>query len=152
MKHSKQLRYPPGSAATIASVLLLAAPLGAVAQSGSADHPRTAWGVPDISGVYAEYTTAPLQRPEEFGDREFLTDEEFSELERRRTRPLEINLETTTTPGTAADVHYNFDQFALGANEGVSSPNRRTFSRRRRRLSASSAPRWAARKASSAWR
>jgi hypothetical protein len=114
------------TAGVIAGATLLAAPLAAQSQSSSEDHPMTAWGVPDLSGVYAEYTTAPLQRPEEFGEQEFLSDEEFAELERRRLRPLELNLETTTTPGTAADVHYNLDQFALGANEGISSPNRRT--------------------------
>ena len=109
-----------------AGVLLLGAPLSAPAQSAaSEDHPRTAWGEPDLSGVYAEYTTAPLERPREFGDREFLTDEEFAELEQRRLRP-NTGGGAETIPGTQADVHYNFDQFALGANEGVSSPNRRT--------------------------
>lgn len=111
----------------IAGVMTLGAPLYALAQSASSeDHPRTAWGVPDLSGVYAQYTTAPLERPPEYGEREFLSDDEFAELERRRTRPRELDLVSSTTPGTAADVHYNLDQFALGANEGVSSPNRRT--------------------------
>jgi hypothetical protein len=111
----------------IAGLAMLGLPLAALAQSGARDdHPKTAWGAPDISGVYAEYTTAPLERPRDFGEREFLTDEEFAELERRRTAPLEFSAETTTEPGTAQDVHYNLDQFALGANEGVSSPNRRT--------------------------
>jgi len=114
------------AAGAIAGVMALGAPLGAQAQS-AAENPRTAWGVPDFSGVYAEYTTAPLERSREYGNREFLTDEEFAELERRRLAPIELNpTESTTTPGTRADVHYNFDQFALGANEGVSSPNRRT--------------------------
>ena len=116
------------AAGAIAGIFMLGVPASAQAQSASSDdQPRTHWGVPDFSGVYAEYTTAPLERPEEFGDREFLTDDEFAELERRRLQPIELNPATSdTTPGTAADVHYNFDQFALGANEGVSSPNRRT--------------------------
>jgi hypothetical protein len=111
----------------LAGAMTLIAPFSSQAQSGSADgFPRTAWGVPDLSGVYAEYTTAPLERPERFGDREFLTEDEFAELERRRLQPIVLNPESDTTPGTSADVHYNLDQFALGANEGVSSPNRRT--------------------------
>jgi hypothetical protein len=111
----------------IAGSIAVVAPFNAYAQSGSSDEfPRTAWGVPDLSGVYAEYTAAPLERPAEFGEREFLTDDEFAELERRRLQPIARNPETDTTPGTRADVHYNLDQFALGANEGVSSPNRRT--------------------------
>ena len=126
MNHTIKLSKHLLSIAAVAGCAILGSPIGVQAQSVSADQPMTPWGVPDISGVYAEYTTAPLERPAEFGDREFLSDEEFAELERRRLQPIVLNAETTTTPGTAADVHYNFDQFALSANEGVSSPNRRT--------------------------
>jgi len=113
-------------AGAMASVMTVSIPLGAQAQSSVREvDPHTAWGVPDFSGTYAEYTTAPLQRPEEFGNRELLSDDEFAALEKRRLEP-EVGGGAETTPGTRADVHYNFDQFALGANEGVSSPNRRT--------------------------
>jgi hypothetical protein len=88
------------------------------------DHPRTAWGVPDLSGVYSEFTTAPLERSPEFGEREFLTPEEFAAFERAMLE--EVDEDDETTPGTAADVHYDFGQFALGANEGFASPNMRT--------------------------
>ena len=125
MKHSKTRLNGSFAAGAIAGVLAVAAALPAAAQS-SGGSARTAWGDPDIAGVYALYTTAPLERPEQFGEREFLTDEEFAEIERRRQAPRELNFESDTTPGTAGDVHYNLDQFALGANEGVSSPNRRT--------------------------
>jgi hypothetical protein len=124
MTHSTKRIDQISIAVSIAIVSAIGLSQAARAQSG--EQPRTSWGAPDISGVYAQYTTAPLERPREFGDREFLTDEEFDELERRRLRPRELNLETTTTPGTAQDVHYNLDQFALGANEGISSPNHRT--------------------------
>jgi hypothetical protein len=112
-------------ALAIGGTLVTAVASSAAAQSTD-DSARTAWGEPDIAGVYALYTTAPLERPEQFGEREFLTDEEFAEIERRRLTARELNFESDTEPGTAADVHYNLDQFALGANEGVSSPNRRT--------------------------
>jgi len=124
MTHASRRIYPRGNTLLVAALSTVGFTPVVLAQSG--EMPRTSWGAPDIAGVYAEYTTAPLERPREFGEREFLTDEEFAELERRRQAPLELDLETTTTPGTAADVHYNFDQFALGANEGYSSPNRRT--------------------------
>jgi hypothetical protein len=125
MRHSMKSRDCLIVAGAIAGAFTLT--LDAAAQSArGTDQPRTAWGTPDFSGVYAEYTTAPLERPEEYGDQEFLTDDQFAELERRRLQPRELNPESDTTPGTAADVHYNLDQFALGANEGVSSPNRRT--------------------------
>jgi hypothetical protein len=104
----------------------LSTPLQSQAQaSRTDDQPRTSWGVPDISGVYAEYTTAPLERPQEFGTQEYLSDDQFAALERRRLQGDDRG-SAETTPGTQADVHYNMDQFSLSANEGVSSPNRRT--------------------------
>jgi hypothetical protein len=106
-----------------AGLMTLAAPSGAGAQAaGTDDHPRTAWGEPDLSGVYSEYTTAPLERPEAFGDREFLTPEEYEAREQERSDPADEVL----APGTAADVHYDMDTYALSADEGVSSPNMRT--------------------------
>ena len=110
-------------AAVCAGSAMLASSFAVMAQSGDG-HPRTPWGAPDFSGIYSEYTTAPLERPERFGEREFLTDEEFAELERRRLAPRAPQAETT--PGTREDVHYNLDQFGLDANEGFYSPNRRT--------------------------
>jgi len=125
MKHSMTRLHRSSIAGAVACVLAAAATLPAAAQT-SPTGPLTAWGDPDIAGVYALYTTAPLERPEQFGEREFLTDDEFAEIERRRLEPREFNFESDTEPGTAGDVHYNLDQFALGANEGVNSPNRRT--------------------------
>lgn len=121
MAHTRLLELSAG-------VLILATPLAALAQAQAPeDFPRTAWGVPDLSGVYAEFTTAPLERPEAFGDREFLTDGEFAEVERLRTSPADepayVGPDTT---GTEADIHYDFDVYALSENEGYSSPNRRT--------------------------
>lgn len=43
--------------------------------------PRTAWGDPDLQGVWDFRTITPLERPEVYGDREFLTDEEAALLE-----------------------------------------------------------------------
>ena len=42
--------------------------------------PRLADGRPDLQGVWASDSATPLQRPEELGDREFLTDEEVATL------------------------------------------------------------------------
>jgi len=43
---------------------------------------RTAWGDPDLQGVWRYEATIALERPREFGDRAFLTDEEVAERER----------------------------------------------------------------------
>jgi hypothetical protein len=100
------------------TMLTLAVP--ALAQ----DHPRTSWGEPDISGVYAEFTTAPFQRPKELGEQEFFTPEQFEA--NRQMRLEEVDQDDETQPGTAADVHYDMGTFALSENEGISSRNLRT--------------------------
>ena len=43
-------------------------------------HPKTPWGEPDLQGIWPlnHLIGTPLQRPEKFGDRRFLTDEEFA--------------------------------------------------------------------------
>jgi hypothetical protein len=100
-------------------------PTAEFAQRYSAqDHPRTDWGEPDLSGVYAEFTTAPIERPREFGNKEFFTEEEFAVFQQLRLE--QVNEDDETEPGTAADVHYDMGTFALSENEGVSSPNLRT--------------------------
>ena len=43
--------------------------------------PRTAWGEPDLQGVWRYEGTVPLERPKEFEGREFLTDEEITQRE-----------------------------------------------------------------------
>ena len=48
--------------------------------------PRTAWGDPDLQGTYTNKTTTPLQRPDNVGDREFLTEEEVANRERAHCR------------------------------------------------------------------
>ena len=52
----------------------------AIAQSGST--PRTAWGAPDLQGVWDFRSLTPMERPEKFAENEVLTAEEaavFSE-------------------------------------------------------------------------
>ena len=38
--------------------------------------PRTAWGAPDLQGIWRNQTVTPLERAKEFGTREFLTEQE----------------------------------------------------------------------------
>ena len=45
------------------------------------DVPQTAWGAPDLQGVWDFRTITPLQRPEDLGDKAFLTVEEAAERE-----------------------------------------------------------------------
>ncbi len=45
--------------------------------------PRTEWGHPDLQGVWNFSSNVPLERPERFGDREFMTPGEVEELRAR---------------------------------------------------------------------
>jgi len=44
---------------------------------------RTPWGAPDLQGVWDFRTVTPLERPDEFKGKEFLTDEEATEFEQK---------------------------------------------------------------------
>jgi hypothetical protein len=114
--------------AVVAALAAFVAAPAVVAQKANAQkssaHKRTAWGEPDIAGVYAEFSIAPLERPAEFGEREYLTQEEFAQFEKQRLEAVDEDDETI--PGTAADVHYDMGTFKLSQNEGVTSPNMRT--------------------------
>jgi len=68
-------------AACVAMAGLIAAPAVAAAQAPEGwEVPRLADGRPDLQGIWASDSATPLQRPEELGDREFLTDEEVASL------------------------------------------------------------------------
>ena len=60
----------------------------AMAQGG--DIPRTSSGHPDLSGTYDVSTLTPLNRPEEFGEKVFLTDDEAAGI---AARELARNIE-----------------------------------------------------------
>ena len=50
---------------------------------------RTPWGEPDLQGIWTEEFDTPLERPVRFGNREFLTDEEYAEIDGRRAAALD---------------------------------------------------------------
>lgn len=59
-------------------VAVAAAASNAAAQDWTS--PRTPWGDPDLQGIWTyEVSTTPMERPEAYGDREFLTEEEVAE-------------------------------------------------------------------------
>jgi hypothetical protein len=67
------------SAAVAFTVFGLTSVLAQVGSKG----PRTVDGQPDLQGVWNFSTITPLERPSEFAGREFLTDGEAQQLERR---------------------------------------------------------------------
>ena len=80
---SALLLAPTGAAAQAAPEQPPAAPgQPAAAQPPAAEAaPRTPWGDPDLGGIWDFRTITPLERPEQYGDRAFLTEEEAVTLE-----------------------------------------------------------------------
>jgi hypothetical protein len=50
---------------------------------------RTPWGDPDLQGTWDYRTITPLERPQNMGDRQFLTDAEVNQLETRAAKRMD---------------------------------------------------------------
>ena len=82
-------------------------PVAGLAQTtGDADAPRTAWGAPDLQGVWDFRTLTPFERPTELGEKDVLTDEERAEFE--ASRLAEFAVRDDQKP---ADIVGNYNQF-----------------------------------------
>ena len=73
--------------ALISFAVFLLVGSSALAQNGDYQVPRTEWGQPDLQGVWNFSSDVPMQRPQQYGARQFLNEEE---LEERRAR-IEAN-------------------------------------------------------------
>ena len=90
------------AAVFVALALWAAAP--AAAQNSKV--PRTAWGKPDLTGVWDFRTITPLERPANQADKEFLTEEEAAKAEQEvveRNRLLDERPAERTTAGGNVD-------------------------------------------------
>ena len=77
------MRYLSVMVACFVATACLAAALAAAQTGAPAPAPRTAWGQPDLGGVWEYKTRTPLERPDRYAGREFLTEEEAAEIEQR---------------------------------------------------------------------
>jgi hypothetical protein len=66
---------------------------------------RTPWGDPDLQGVWDYRTITPLERPQNVGGREFLTDAEATQLEARAAKRLDQPPDETV-PATTIHAPY----------------------------------------------
>jgi hypothetical protein len=48
--------------------------------------PKTAWGEPDLQGIWTDESDTPLQRPAKWADQEFFTEAQRQELDRARSQ------------------------------------------------------------------
>jgi hypothetical protein len=113
------------SSLTIAGLVVASATVGMRSQTASAadgtrvgDVPRTPWGVPDLQGIWgAGYLLTPLERPERFAGREFLTDEEVVALEREQSESPGRNRRADR--GSVADVEGAYNDAFTGRGHKV---------------------------------
>ena len=95
---------------TVARTLILAG-VGLVSVSGLAmaqEAPQTAWGAPDLQGVWDFRTITPLERPEALGDKAFLTAEEAANQEQE---VIERNAELLLAPAQRTEAGGNLGAY-----------------------------------------
>ena len=89
--------------------ILVSVPTGVHAQPTANDVaplPQTAWGDPDLQGVWDFRTITPMERPDELADKEFLTDEEAAEVEEARR-----DRDSGRDDEVPADIVGNYNEF-----------------------------------------
>jgi hypothetical protein len=69
----------------VAAVFVAVVALLTLRPGGASKAAGTAWGEPDLQGIWTSDSEVPLQRPAKYANREFLTDEERAELDKQRT-------------------------------------------------------------------
>ena len=85
--------------------------------------PRTPWGEPDLSGVWNDATSTPLQRPSSVGGKDVLNDEEAEEF----SKELEHNLTRDRRDGSAAvDVNRAYNEHWMDARRLKATEDHRT--------------------------
>jgi hypothetical protein len=106
---------PAAGAANVGAVKTEAT---APAKAGPFKIPRTPDGQPDLQGFWTNATLTPLQRPNNVTT-EYVTRDDFE----KRVAQRAATDEEQTTPGTVADVHYDFTQFGLDKTQSRISSN-----------------------------
>jgi hypothetical protein len=69
--------------------------------------PRTQWGEPDLSGIWTGSTITPLERPSEFAGKEFLTEQEAAEIEKRALESRADRRPPAGDPGTYNQIWFD---------------------------------------------
>jgi hypothetical protein len=93
------------AAAVAIAGLVLAVGLQGQAQGTAGSAPRTPWGEPDLQGIWDSKIITPMERPDKYADREFLTDEEVAGLESAAAEtPVGKGRDVRADAGTEEDV------------------------------------------------
>lgn len=103
-------------------VLMLASSISAAGQALSPKAgvwipSHTPDGQPDLQGTWSNASNTPLERPKNFGAKEFYTEQEFAELAKQGF---------LGDRGGPQEVHYDFSQFGMDALQSKFAQNLRT--------------------------
>ena len=115
-------RISGGALAAAIVGLAIAAPAGqtrsAVGPTAAYSPARTPWGDPDLQGIWpgTDMVGVPFERPDEFGNRLFLTDEEFRSRQTAAARQEQVDVLDFDLDRPPAEI------VALGDVGGVTSP------------------------------
>src|SRR5438105_15657667 len=82
-----------GAVITTATVLLGLGPVTVAGQAPTpaakaGSVPKTAWGEPDLQGIWTDEYQTPLQRPARYANKEFFTEDERAALDAQRAALL----------------------------------------------------------------
>jgi hypothetical protein len=102
-------------ATTVLMSLLPASVAGQAASAGGASSVRTPWGDPDLQGIWSNPYVTPLERPQQFGTREFLTEDEIAAEERRLLELSKgVGRDNREGTGTERDVARAYNEHWFG--------------------------------------
>jgi hypothetical protein len=96
--------------------------------------PRTPDGQPDLQGVWTNSTVTPLERPKALGAKEFYTEAELKEIQKRERERYDLDEKEGLPPANHSgvegagpdEVHYDFAQFGLDKAQAKIAWNLRT--------------------------
>jgi hypothetical protein len=86
---------------TVPTAIVVGLQVGSVSVDGQTQN-TTAWGHPNLEGIWLDVYATPLERDPELGDREFATDEERAE--RDQARMGSVGRDRRVTRGSQQDV------------------------------------------------
>ena len=108
------------AAAGISIVACAVVSLGAQSASGTKAYspPKTAWGDPDLQGIWPSTAMVgvPFERPTQFGNRLYLTDEEFRQRQKDAEKQATLDNESFSVDNVKAEI------VAMGDVGGQTSP------------------------------
>ena len=106
----------------VVAIALLAA-IGCSGQSKAETPLRTAWGDPDLQGIWNIATSTPLQRPGKIADKPVLTDEEAAEFAEGLAHDLNRD---RRDGGAQIDVNRAYNEHWMDANRLKTTADKRT--------------------------